>query len=180
MPSFAEDINRQVPVLRALARAVLKTHCVQAADDLVQETLVLALRAEKVLRGSDVKVWCCSTLLRLHRARDLGGPATSRGGGFPDRRPTLNTTPTLPKDVARLDRMSLDEREVLLLAVIAGMTYAQVAATLHLSCAAVVERLTQAREGFDRPVLPAPPARPTGTEGPSRTFRRADHLRLVK
>ena len=60
MPSFGDDIGRLIPHLRRLARALVRGHSPQAADDLVQETVVLAMRAERVVRGieSDVMVLC--------------------------------------------------------------------------------------------------------------------------
>ena len=141
MPGFADDIGKLTPHLRRLARALVPGHGAQAADDLVQETIVLAGRSDLPKRGPVLAIWCFASLVRLNRLR----ARTSR--------PTVAAAeplPFLPKDVIRLDGLSLDHREVLLLTVLAGFSYAQVADILGIDLALVIDRLTEARDALAR------------------------------
>ncbi len=51
----------------------------------------------------------------------------------------------MPRDIARLDLLPLENREVLLLTVLVGMGYVQVAETLHVTSETVMARLDTAR-----------------------------------
>ncbi len=140
MPGFADDIGKLTPHLRRFARALVRGHGAQAADDLVQETVVLASRADLPKRGPTLMSWCFAALVRLNRVhqRPHGAAATEPPADTP--------LPFLPKEVLRLDALSLDHREVLLLTVLAGMTYPQVADILNIDVDLVFARLTQARD----------------------------------
>ncbi len=182
MPGFADDITRLIPHMRRFARALVRGHSVHVADDLVQETVVLAMRAERLARGPDLTNWCFSTLMRVHRLREC--TATAQGeaqatevaaqGGSNGRAPAAVSF--LPKDIARLDHLSVDEREVLLLATLVGMSYGQIAITLHVTLDTVMIRLDQARHHLARTVRAALAA----GQGAGRQGRPANHLRLVK
>jgi RNA polymerase sigma-70 factor (ECF subfamily) len=140
MPGFADDLGKLTPHLRRLARALVRGHGAQAADDLVQETVVLASRADLPKRGPTLASWCFAALIRLNRIRqrpeDIACPPQSAGGPLP----------FLPKEVLRLDALSLDLREVLLLTVLSGLAYQQVADILNVDVDLVFARLTQARD----------------------------------
>ena len=185
MPSFGDDIGRLIPHLRRFARALVRGHSPQSADDLVQETIVLAMRAERVLRGSNLTSWSFATLMRVHRLRetamvsanDLGAVGVAAHGG---RGATGTSLPLLPKDIARLDVLPLDEREVLLLAALVGMNYAQIADTLHVPLAAVMARLGLARNRLAR-VAGQPVSHDRGQAvAAAGRARSAPHLRVVK
>ncbi|HEX4767476.1 MAG TPA: RNA polymerase sigma factor [Lichenihabitans sp.] len=184
MPGFADDITRLIPHMRRFARALVRGHSVQFADDLVQETVVLAMRAERLARGPELTNWCFSTLMRVHRLRDcataLHGEAqaseVAAQGGFNGRVPAAVSF--LPKDIARLDHLSIDEREVLLLATLVGMSYSQIAVTLHVTLDAVMIRLDQARHHLARSTRSG--AARAGSQGSTKQGRPANHLRLVK
>ncbi len=185
MPSFGDDIGRLIPHLRRLARALVRGHSQQAADDLVQETVVLAMRAERVVRGSNLTSWCFAALIRVHRLReptmmslhDSGAMEVAARGG---RGASGSALPSLPKDIARLDILPLDEREVLLLAALVGMSYAQIADTLHVPLATVMTRLSQARGRLSRASRP-PAVDDRGYRSVSPASpRTAHHLRVVK
>lgn len=185
MPSFGDDIGRLIPHLRRLARALVRGHSAQAADDLVQETVVLAMRAERVVRGSNLTSWCFAALIRVHRLRepammsvhDSGAVEVAARGG---RGASGSAGPSLPKDIALLDVLPLDEREVLLLAALVGMNYAQIADTLHVPLSTVMSRLGQARGRLAKASQP-PSANDRGyrsAQAPG--TRTAHHLRVVK
>ncbi len=91
------------------------------------------------------------------------------GGGAP--------LPFLPKDILRLDALPLESREVLLLTVVAGLPYGQVAEVLDVDGAEVFARLTRARD-----LLAGWSARRAGASGRQAERARGgpSHLRLVK
>ena len=183
MPVFADDIARLIPHMRRFARALVTGHSVQSADDLVQETVVLAMRAERIASGSNFSAWCFSTLMRVHRLREASmmsavgagstssAPAASRGAP---------AVPFLPKPIARLDVLSLECREVLLLAVLVGMTYAQIAETLHITPDTVIHRLDLARGLLAKADRTGAPTQIQRVGGPEKPLRQPHHLRLVK
>ena len=171
MPGFADDIGKLTPHLRRFARALVVGHGAQAADDLVQETIVLAGRSELPKRGPILANWCFGSLVRLNRSR-ARSPRTALSGAEP--------LPFLPKDVVKLDAMSLDHREVLLLTVLAGLSYAQIAEVLGINLALVIDRLTEARDALAR--ADGDGAGRSGRErgDPRRQPAGLTHLRLVK
>ncbi len=184
MPGFADDVTRLIPHMRRFARALVRGHSVQFADDLVQETVVLAMRAERLARGPDLTNWCFSTLMRVHRLRECAATlpgethvaeVAAQAGGHGRAAAAVSF---LPKDIARLDHLSIDEREVLLLATLVGMSYVQIAMTLHVTLDTVMIRLDQARHHLARSARSGA-AVATG-QGSARQGRPANHLRLVK
>lgn len=140
MPGFADDIGKLTPHLRRFARALVRGHAAAAADDLVQETIVLASRANLPKRGPTLAVWCFAAIVRLNRLRNRAPLVGAEGDA------AAAPLPFLPKDILRLDALSLDLREVLLLTTVAGLAYAQVAEVLQVDAALVFARLTQARD----------------------------------
>ena len=184
MPSFGDDIGRLIPHLRRFARALVRGHSAQTADDLVQETVVLAMRAERIARGSNLTAWCFAALIRVHRlreatlvsAREPGTVGLAASGG---RGASAAPVPLLPRDIANLDMLPLDEREVLLLAALVGMSYPQIADTLHLSVSVVLTRLDHARNLLARTGHSMQPNQGHHSY-PAGTIRPARHLRLVK
>ncbi len=140
MPGFADDLGKLTPHLRRFARALVRGHSACAADDLVQETIVLASRSDLPKRGPALAAWCFAALVRLNRLRNRApvAPAGVEGGGAP--------LPFLPKDMLRLDALPLEFREVLLLTGLAGLAYGQVADVLDIDVSIVFSRLTRARD----------------------------------
>ncbi len=179
MPVFAEDIARLVPHLRRFARALVCRHSVQLADDLVQETVVLAMRAERIAGGGHLAIWCYATLMRVHRAR-CQGVRPSESDQARDRQSARDPSiHFLPKPIVRLDLLSVDCREALLLTVLAGMTYAQAAEVLHVTVDVVLHRLDLARAYLSKADRAAVSG-PWPLTGDGRPARPPHHLRLVK
>ena len=67
MNSFRRDVEAAIPALRRYARALTREP--EAADDLVQDTLVRALRSEHLFHGGDVRSWMYTILTNLNRNR---------------------------------------------------------------------------------------------------------------
>src|ERR1044072_4699703 len=64
---FRQGIQATIPALRRYARAL--TRDAEAADDLVQDTLVRALRSEHLFHGGDIRSWLYTILTNLNRNR---------------------------------------------------------------------------------------------------------------
>ncbi len=150
----SEPINSQallswVPRLRRYARALASNR--QDADDLVQDTLEKALTKSSLWRGVvDMRAWLFGVMHNLH------------ADGV--RRPQLPTvlldddTPEQPVAAtqgdrlavldlqAALERLPIEQREIILLVALEDMSYAEVAATLGIPIGSVMSRLSRGRE----------------------------------
>jgi RNA polymerase sigma-70 factor, ECF subfamily len=179
---YRDELARLTPSLRRFARALVRHHHADAADDLVQATLTRALGGDQNRRGTRLHVWVMSILVGLHRdqVRDLGaeqqvgfagGDASSAMGGA--------WKPTGRRDPALLGSVPVEYREALLLVALEGMSYPQVAECLGLSAATVATRVARARDYLAR-AQAGWSAKPTGTPMNRPARPNASHLRLVK
>jgi RNA polymerase sigma-70 factor (ECF subfamily) len=143
--TFRQQVEATIPALRRYARAL--TRDADLADDLVQDTLVRALRSEHLFHGGDVRSWLYTILTNLNRNR-LRSLA---------RRPSLspiddNDAPDLAgpeaggRDIERALSTLVDEqRDALLLVVLEGLTYREVAEVQGVPIGTVMSRLARAR-----------------------------------
>ena len=142
---FRQSVEATIPALRRYARALTREP--ETADDLVQDTLVRALRSEHLFHGGDVRSWLYTILTNLNRNR-LRSLA---------RRPHLsplddNDAPDLAgpeaggRDIERaLAALAEDQRAALLLVVLEGLTYREVAEVQGVPIGTVMSRLARAR-----------------------------------
>ena len=144
MSTFRRDIEATIPALRRYARAL--TRDADLADDLVQDTLVRALRSEHLFHGGDIRVWMYTILANLNRNRlrslarrpammpiDDGGAAEAApdSGG---------------RDIERaLATLVEEQRHALLLVVLEGLSYREVADIQGVPIGTVMSRLARAR-----------------------------------
>src|SRR5262249_38472422 len=156
---FRQAIETAIPALRRYARARPRTG--ELADDLVQDTLVRALRSEHLFHGGGIRSWLYTSLPNLNRNR-LRALA---------RRPTVqaiddNDAPEMAgpeagaRDIERaLASLVEDQRTALLLVVLEGLTYREVAEVQGVPIGTVMSRLARARMQIkayldgDRPAL---------------------------
>jgi len=142
---FRQDIQATIPALRRYARAL--TRDAETADDLVQDTLVRALRSEHLFHGGDIRSWLYTILTNLNRNRlrslarrpalmpieDSDAPDSSgpEAGG---------------RDIERaLAALVEDQRVALLLVVLEGLSYREVAEVQGVPIGTVMSRLARAR-----------------------------------
>jgi RNA polymerase sigma-70 factor (ECF subfamily) len=145
LATFRQSIELTIPALRRYARAL--TRDADLADDLVQDTLVRALRSEHLFVGGDVRSWTYTILTNLNRNRlrslsrrpamssleendaaDLAGPETGM------------------RDIQRaLANLVEDQRHALLLVVLEGLSYREVADVQGVPIGTVMSRLARAR-----------------------------------
>ncbi len=142
---FHSGIEASIPALRRYARAL--TRDAELADDLVQDTLVRALRSEHLFHGGDIRSWLYTILTNLNRNR-LRSLA---------RRPALmtiddNDAPDMAgpeaggRDIERaLAALGEEQRAALLLVVLEGLSYREVADIQGIPIGTVMSRLARAR-----------------------------------
>ncbi|MBI3436198.1 MAG: sigma-70 family RNA polymerase sigma factor [Proteobacteria bacterium] len=145
MDGFRRDVEAAIPALRRYARALTRNG--ETADDLVQDTLVRALRFEHLFIGGEVRSWLYTILTNLNRNRlrtlarrphlaPLGeddGPLTAApdGGG---------------RDIERaLASLAEEQRAALLLVVLEGLSYRAAAEVQGVPIGTVMSRLARAR-----------------------------------
>ena len=145
LATFRQNVEATIPALRRYARALTRDSDI--ADDLVQDTLVRALRSEHLFHGGDVRSWLYTILTNLNRNR-LRSLA---------RRPALspieeNDAPDLAgpeaggRDIERaLATLVEDQRNALLLVVLEGLSYREVAEVQGVPIGTVMSRLARAR-----------------------------------
>jgi RNA polymerase sigma-70 factor (ECF subfamily) len=145
MAGFRQGVEASVPALRRYARALARD--AEIADDLVQDTLVRALRSEHLFHGGDVRAWLYTIITNLNRNR-LRSLA---------RRPTMlaiadNDAPDMAgpeaghRDIERALATLVDEqRTTLLLVVLEGLSYREVADIQGVPIGTVMSRLSRAR-----------------------------------
>jgi len=159
LATFRQNVEATIPALRRYARAL--TRDTDIADDLVQDTLVRALRSEHLFHGGDVRSWLYTILTNLNRNRlrslarrpaltpieDSDAPDSSgpEAGG---------------RDIERaLAALVEDQRVALLLVVLEGLSYREVAEVQGVPIGTVMSRLARARAQIkayldgERPVL---------------------------
>ena len=142
---FKASVEAAIPALRRYARAL--TRDAETADDLVQDTLVRALRSEHLFHGGEVRSWLYTILTNLNRNR-LRSLA---------RRPALspiddNDAPDMAgpeaggRDIQRaLATLVEDQRAALMLVVLEGLSYREVAEVQGVPIGTVMSRLARAR-----------------------------------
>lgn len=147
-----EAIIAELPRLRRYARALLKD--ADAADDLVQDCIERALsRLHQFRPGSDMRAWLFSIMRSIYiNGVRRGSPATDLDPLDPQ---AANHAPTPPEQggglvvrdlEAALARLSVDQREIVLLIGLENMTYKQAAEVIGVPVGTVMSRLARGRE----------------------------------
>jgi RNA polymerase sigma-70 factor (ECF subfamily) len=155
MPSDSSDFVSALPRLRRYARIL--AHDPRRADDMVKETLSRARQAEHELPSDPAPLLPLLSLLRSVYV-DLYAPGRSRGPelSFAPREssPAVGGASTdKPSEanvrcgdlLARLWRLPVEDREVLVLFAVERMSYEDIATLLAVPVATVLARVTHAR-----------------------------------
>jgi len=142
---FAKDLEAAIPALRRYARAL--TRDAEIADDLVQDTLVRALRSQHLFHGGEVRSWLYTILTNLNRNRLRAlarRPATAPLGEADA--PQMAGPEAGERDIERaLANLVEDQRSALLLVVLEGLSYREVAEVQGVPIGTVMSRLSRAR-----------------------------------
>jgi RNA polymerase sigma-70 factor (ECF subfamily) len=145
MIAFRPSVEAMIPALRRYARAL--TRDADIADDLVQDTLVRALRSERLFHGGDIRSWLYTILTNLNRNRRRS--LARRPSISPlneDDEPGANGTEAEGRDIQRaLSGLVEEQRSALLLVMLEGLTYREVAEIQGVPIGTVMSRLARAR-----------------------------------
>jgi RNA polymerase sigma-70 factor (ECF subfamily) len=144
LAKFEKSVEATIPALRRYARAL--TQDSEIADDLVHNTLLQAIRSKRQFHGGVVLGWLYAVLTDLNSdrlrllarqptfspsSRDLSSDAEPDAGG---------------SDIeSALSALVDDQRTALLLVVLEGLTYREVAEVQGVSISIVTSHLAAAR-----------------------------------
>jgi len=156
-------ILEHVPRLRRYARALLGDR--YAADDLVQDTLERAWNKFHLWRpGSDLRAWLFAIMhnVFVNQVRSRRNEIERTMEELPAIAVRATQSDALElADVERaLNGLPDEQREVLLLVAVEGMTYDEVSRALAIPVGTVMSRLSRARERMRRLIAGAQQAVP--------------------
>ncbi len=144
LSEFRQQIEAAIPPLRRYARAL--TRDAETADDIVQDTLVRALRSEHLFHGGDMRAWLYTILTNLNRNRLRSLARRPILTPIKDSDAALAGSESGGRDISRaLDALAEDQRAALLLVVLEGLTYREVAEVQGVPIGTVMSRLARAR-----------------------------------
>ncbi len=149
-------IEAELPGLRRYARALQGNS--GAADDLVQDSVERALsRLHQFRDGTDMRAWLFTILHSVHanamrrRSRAVDSQAIEAGNGAEGVSPPSQDDGLEIRDLARsLADLSDEQRQVVLLVGLEGMSYREVAEVLEIPVGTVMSRLARGRERLRR------------------------------
>jgi RNA polymerase sigma-70 factor, ECF subfamily len=141
-----------MPHLAALLRVARRLTLDSAsAEDLVQETMLLAWRGFHGFQsGTNARAWLFRILFNAFH----GAKRKARLDAVPSNdsvRPMLQEAVEIAE---ALDALSLEQRTVLLLAVVEGFTCQEIAGILDLPIGTVMSRLSRARQELRKSLKP--------------------------
>jgi len=168
-------IEATLPALRRYALALLRTR--QDADDLVQETLVRALKALHTRHGDgDIRAWLFAIMhnlfvSRLRRARHLPAMLALSEAGASGQPGGQEGALRWRDMVQAINHLPIEQRMVVLLVSVEDFSYAEVAHVLGVPVGTVTSRLARGRERLRSLMEGSDTARP-GQAGSTVALRR--------
>jgi len=151
MSDFHRCLEGEIPRLRRYARAL--TRNAVRADDLVQETLARALRKEHLWEpGTDLRAWLF-TIMHNQNVNEIR--RAMRDDATVDLENCCavliaTTDPTASRQLLELERalaqMLEEQRQVVLLVGLEGMSYEDAAAILNVPIGTIRSRLSRGRD----------------------------------
>lgn len=140
------ELARLIPELRRYARGLARD--IAAADDLVQDCLLLALDRERQFRGDRLKPWVFAILSNVGRTAhrtQVRRPITADDAD----RPGADADPgTRVAVTAALSALPEEQRQPLLLTAVEGFTYQETADILQVPIGTVMSRISRARDAL--------------------------------
>lgn len=150
MSRLLDEIEAHIPALRRYARALAGSP--DRADDLVQDCLERAIRKQALWRpeAGDLRAWLFTMLLNLfrnaiRRERRVSFAPLETGLAEPGQPASQPGRLALTEVARAIDRLPAEQREVLLLVVLEGVSYAQAAEIAGIPIGTVMSRLARAR-----------------------------------
>ena len=155
MTEFARLLEAQLPRLRRYAQAL--TRDLSRADDLVQDTLVRALAKQHLYQdGTNLRAWLF-TIMHNQHVNDIRRNVQMGNSLDVDTvaaHLVAVTNPTASRQLRELDeaigKLAMEQRQVILLIGLEGMTYEEAAAILDVPIGTVRSRLSRGRDALRR------------------------------
>jgi RNA polymerase sigma-70 factor, ECF subfamily len=147
---FHRLIEQQIPRLRRYARALTRNR--ERADDLVQDTLSRALVKEQFWQpGTNLRAWLFTIMHNQNVNNVRQAVRESRMVDIEQLSPMPATTdPTASRQMFELERalaqLPLEQRQVILLVGLEGMSYEDAAGILSVPVGTVRSRLSRGRD----------------------------------
>jgi RNA polymerase sigma-70 factor (ECF subfamily) len=155
MTEFARSLEAELPRLRRYARAL--TRDASRADDLIQDTLVRALAKQHLYQdGTNLRAWLFTLMHNQHvnNARRNVREDNSLDVDTMAAHLVAVTDPTASRQLHELDeaigKLAMEQRQVILLVGLEGMSYEETAAILNVPIGTVRSRLSRGREALRR------------------------------
>ena len=159
MSEFHRLIEQQIPRLRRYARALTRNR--DRADDLVQDTLARALVKEDFWQpGTNLGAWLFTIMHNQHVNIVRRHTRESAGIDIEHVSATLSATtdPSASRQMLELERalarLPLEQRQVILLVGLEGMSYEESAGILGVPIGTVRSRLSRARAQLAETLAP--------------------------
>lgn len=175
--TFQHQLITFLPAMKAFA--VMLTRNRQSADDLVNDTVVRALRKQDLYTmGTNMKAWLFTIMRNIYVNNLRSGHSTRLIQIDDDLLPNLTSVAPgqehvlILKELFRaLDGLNSDQREVLLLVVGQGLSYEETARICECPIGTVRSRLARARRELER-MLSGEISMPIPDDGAARTLNR--------
>jgi RNA polymerase sigma-70 factor (ECF subfamily) len=151
MSEFHRLVEQEIPRLRRYARAL--TRSADRADDLVQETLLRAIaKAHLWQTGTDIRAWLFTIMHNQHVNMVRRAMREEATVDIEQMSSSLvaTTDPTASRQLRELEcalaRLPDEQREVILLVGLEGMSYESAAGILSVPVGTVRSRLSRGRD----------------------------------
>ena len=150
--TFSDDILTEIPRLRRYAYVLLRDQV--SADDLVQDCLERALSRQNLFQpGTNLRAWLFTIMHNVHvnavikaRRAPSAGAADDIAESYRSAVAPSQGDRLMLRDMERaLGTLSEDQRSVVLLVGLEGLTYAETAAALEVPVGTVMSRLARGR-----------------------------------
>jgi RNA polymerase sigma-70 factor (ECF subfamily) len=150
--TFSDDILAEIPRLRRYAFVLLRDQ--GSADDLVQDTLERALSRQKLFQpGTNLRAWLFTIMHNMHvnavikaRRAPPAGTTDDIAESHRSAVPPSQGDRLMLRDLERaLDTLSEEQRSVVLLIGVEGLSYAETASVLDVPVGTVMSRLARGR-----------------------------------
>ncbi len=181
--TFQNQLVALLPAMKAFA--VMLTRNRQTADDLVNDTVLRALRKRDLYAmGTNLKAWLFTIMRNIHINNLRAGQRSRLVEVDDDLLPNLASVAPgqehvlVLKELFRaMDGLNADQREVLLLVVGQDLSYEETAKIVGCPIGTVRSRLARARRELER-MLAGEVAMPVPDDGAARTVKRGVRSRL--
>jgi RNA polymerase sigma-70 factor, ECF subfamily len=152
MPEFAELVEKEIPRLRRYARALCRSSSAQA-DDLVQDTLLRGIAKQHLWKeGTNLRAWLLTLMHNqfVNNIRHSAREGTTIDIEDVSRPMVAVSDPSAPLQLRDLERalaqLPVEQRQVILLIGLEGLSYQEAAQILAVPTGTVRSRLSRSRD----------------------------------